>query len=72
MNNKLSARRSSSWLSQVVSWTVAFLTQADDDDLGYYGNLSLGQDDELGETTAKLQTLLAQLHDAPQPTTDQV
>jgi hypothetical protein len=62
----------SSWLSHTVSWTVNLLSEGDEDDLGYYGSSGLGEVDELGETTSKLEALLAQLQEAPQATTDQV
>jgi hypothetical protein len=62
----------SSWLGYTISWTVDLLSEGGEDALGYYGSSGLGEVDELGETAGKLRALLAQLQEAPQPTTEQV
>lgn len=50
--------RRSSWLTHVISWTIASFNR--DQDLDYYGSSSLGDDDDLSETLDRVSVLFEQ------------
>jgi hypothetical protein len=60
------------WISIVVDWTVSALNERGDGDFSYYGELGLGEEDEVGETLRKVGAAFAQVKQALPATTDQV
>jgi hypothetical protein len=47
-------------LSRVISWTVGRIDEEADDDFGYYGDVDVGEDDELQVAIAEARAALLQ------------